>query len=393
MIPIDFRTAGNIRQRWTHRGLVNRTEQRRHYPGLPLDAIVVPASRAAGELETAVTLARAAGSQLVILCSHEAVPEAVHEYLVKRSFGDAIVVGIPDDYRHDLLDFQALSTIEDKIPAASCYSTNLSTKRNLGLIMARMLGWERIFFLDDDIRDIALPDLQSTVAMLASYRAAGMRVTEFPDNSAACHAHRMTRGTQDVFLTGAALAVDVRPKAGFFPRLYNEDWLYFYDDALNGQLASSGRSLTQLVYDPFADPQRAAWQEFGDTLVEGLYALIDDGRGLPYADGDYWRRFPVRAAAVPQGNRVARGAGTGRAERSAAAFGGSLAGVLDDDRVRAAGALCPAVAAGRGRLGTADEQARPGNVRREGPGEARPQPGRLPPRLDDRLRRAIDDTV
>ena len=141
--------------------------------------------------------------------------------------------------------------------------------------------------------------------MLASYRAAGMRVTEFPDNSAACHAHRMTRGTQDVFLTGAALAVDVRPKAGFFPRLYNEDWLYFYDDALNGQLASSGRSLTQLVYDPFADPQRAAWQEFGDTLVEGLYALIDDGRGLPYADGDYWRDFLYARQSFPRPSSAA----------------------------------------------------------------------------------------
>ena len=81
-------------------------------------------------------------------------------------------------------------------------------KRNVGLALAKMLGWRRIFFLDDDIRDIAYPDLQRTVDMLGSFSAAGMWVTDFPDNSIVCHANRMTGGSQDVFVSGAALAVD-----------------------------------------------------------------------------------------------------------------------------------------------------------------------------------------
>ena len=149
-----------------------------------------------------------------------------------------------------------------ELPAAcSYYTTNLSTKRNVGLLLSRMVGWRRIFFLDDDIRDIGYPDLQSTVSMLARYRTAGMRVTEFPDNSAACHAHRATRGAQDVFLSGAALAVDMQHDIGFFPDIYNEDWLFFYDDVASGQIGSSARKITQLRYEPFADPRRAAWQE------------------------------------------------------------------------------------------------------------------------------------
>lgn len=284
--------AHNIRQNDTHRKLVSNSEQRKLDPRLTLDAVIVPASRSAGNLEQAITLARAAHSALVILCSHQMVPAEVHQLLAKRSFDDAIVVGLPKNYHHELLEFPALASIRDDLPAVcSYYVTDLSAKRNIGLLLARMRGWQHIFFLDDDIRDIGHPDLQSTVSMLARYRTVGMRVTTFPDNSAVCHAHRATGGSQDVFITGAALAVNCLPDVGFFPDIYNEDWLFFYDDAARSQLGSSGRKVTQLRYGPFDDPLRAAWQEFGDVLAEGLYALLDNGKGLEDATCDYWAQF------------------------------------------------------------------------------------------------------
>jgi hypothetical protein len=281
-----------IRQLDTHRKLVSQTGQRVLDTRLSLDAIIVPASRPAQNLDQAITLARAIQCRLLILCSRKVKPAEVYQLLAERSFNDAIVVNLPDDYRHELLDFRALASIKDDLPrACSYYVTDLSTKRNIALILAHMLGWKRIFFLDDDIRDIGYPDLQSTVSMLARYPTAGMRVTHFPDNSAVCHAHRMTGGMQDVFITGAALAVDCRWNTGFFPDIYNEDWLFFYDDAARRQLASSGHSVTQLRYDPFADPQRAAWQEFGDVLAEGLYALLDNGHRIEHATHGYWLQF------------------------------------------------------------------------------------------------------
>jgi hypothetical protein len=133
--------------------------------------------------------------------------------------------------------------------------------------------------------------VHENVAMLGLCRTAGLRVTNFPDNSVACHAHRMTRGRQDVFVTGAALAVDCQQKFGFFPNIYNEDWLFFYDDAARGRLGSSGHEVTQLRYDPFDDVRRAEWQEFGDVLAEGLYALLGRGLGLKHATREYWYDF------------------------------------------------------------------------------------------------------
>lgn len=150
-------------------------------------------------------MARASRCVLLILCSHNAKPAEGHELLAERSFSDAIVVDLPDGYRHELFDFRTLASINDDQPTACSYcATDLSMKRNVGLIPARMLGWQRVFFLDDDIRDINPADLRSTLTMLGSYRTAGMRATQFPDNSVVCHAHRMTGGLQDVFVTGAA---------------------------------------------------------------------------------------------------------------------------------------------------------------------------------------------
>jgi hypothetical protein len=281
-----------IRQLPTHRGLVRRVEQWRFEPGLPLDAVIVPATRPAWNLDQAITLARASHCTLLILCSHKTKPVEVHELLADRSFNDAIVVDLPAGYSHETFDFKALESIKDDLPAASFhYASDLSMKRNVGLVVARMLGWRRIFFLDDDIRDIIASDVHRTVAMLGPCRVAGMRVTNFPDNSVACHAHRMTKGRQDVFVTGAALAVDCQRSIGFFPNIYNEDWLFFYDDAAHGRLGSSELKVTQLRYDPFDDAWRAASQEFGDVLAEGLYALLDRGLGLKHATFEYWYHF------------------------------------------------------------------------------------------------------
>ena len=235
------RYVAGIRQYGTHRSL---TGQR--VPGSPrtgalgLDAIIVPGTRPAAYLDHAVTLARAAQCSLVIVCSQDLDGREVKEYLAARSFSGAIVIELPPGYSHPLFFFRGLLDIKDQLPPECGYHvTDLSMKRNIGLVLARMLGWRRIFFLDDDIRDIAYPDLQRTVDMLGSFSAAGMWVTDFPDNSIVCHANRMTGGSQDVFVSGAALAVDCEGDIGFFPDIYNEDWLFFFDAASKGELGNS----------------------------------------------------------------------------------------------------------------------------------------------------------
>lgn len=282
-----------VKQHETHRALTGYTSSRdAPLPRLALDAIIVPASRPAEHLDHAVMLARAAGCWLLILCSRQLRSTDARRFLAARSFHNAIVVDLPPDYRHELLSFPGLRSLRNQLPeACGFFTTDLSTKRNVGLILARMLEWQRVFFLDDDIRDIAPPDLQATVDMLGSFAAVGMRVTDFPDNSIVCHANRMTGGSQDVFVSGAALAVNCDAEIGYFPDIYNEDWLFLFDDLVGGKVGCSRVKATQLCYYPFANPRRAAWQEFGDVFAEGLYALLHLDRKLEHATGRYWASF------------------------------------------------------------------------------------------------------
>jgi hypothetical protein len=282
-----------VKQHNTHRRLVGPGRDGVTRPAeLGLDAIIVPASRPAANLDHAVTLARATDCQLIILCSRRLHGINVQEFLAARSFRGAIVVDIPVGYSHELFHFRELLSIRPELPPqCDLYVTDLSMKRNIGLALAKMLGWRRIFFLDDDIRDITSPDLRATVDMLGSFSAAGMWVTDFPDNSIVCHANRITGGSQDVFVSGAALAVNCREAVSFFPDIYNEDWLFFFDAAAETQLGNSYLEATQLYYYPFAHAQRAAWQEFGDVLAEGLYALLHLDLDVAQATHEYWAVF------------------------------------------------------------------------------------------------------
>jgi hypothetical protein len=284
----------------THAELIEPSSPPPPSVGTGLDAIIVPAARPAENLLTAATLAAETGARLIVLCSFRTHADEVRALLAKNSLPDATVVAMPRKRSKWILrDFETTRYVHNGPGKAVCGTRNsdLSMKRNIGLLLARMLGWERIFFMDDDIRSVSADTLLSTVSLLGvaddGYRTAAMSVEKYPDNSVVCHARREVGVYQGVFVSGSVLAVDCRGPFDFFPDLYNEDWLFFYRDAAEERLATPGSLAEQLPYDPFADPQRAASQEFGDVIAEGLYALLHSGRGTEAADEEYWKRFLI----------------------------------------------------------------------------------------------------
>jgi hypothetical protein len=262
-----------------------------------LDAIIVPAARSADNLQTAVDLARAIDTRLIVLCSLSTEANDARALLAENRVTNATVVPMPGKpNKWPLNDLETTGWAQDVPGKTVCggRDSDLSMKRNAGLLLARMLHWESIFFLDDDIRDITADDLRGTVALLgkdSGPRTAGMSVKSYPDNSVVCHARREVGEFQDVFVSGSVLAVNCREPFDFFPDIYNEDWLFMYRDAAAKRLVTSGSPATQLEYNPFADPRRAAHQEFGDVIAEGLYALLHSDRAAEAADEEYWERF------------------------------------------------------------------------------------------------------
>ncbi|MFD7153960.1 hypothetical protein ACFV9C_05150 [Kribbella sp. NPDC059898] len=268
-----------------------------------LDAIVVPAARRATELRSVIELAADLRVPLVILCSREALLDKVVERVNGTLYAQALVIQVPEDYRPPC---PTPKTSARKFQEASAgRSSDLSAKRNLGLLYGRLRGWNKILFVDDDIRGLKSTDVDRLTGYLDRHPVASMASRKFPDNSVVCHA-RGKVAPQDVFVSGAVLGVDLqRPELSFFADIYNEDWFFFARYAARRAIPKIGE-VRQLEYEPFADPQRAAREEFGDLLAEGLYAAFESQPGMPFEEQlrlamqpTYWHRFKgIRLATI-----------------------------------------------------------------------------------------------
>jgi hypothetical protein len=205
-----------------------------------IDVIVVPAWRPVSGLTPAIELARSTGIRVVVLCSGNASAASAVGV-------SGMAIDLPRGYTHPLLDFTSTThfAVED------ARFTDVRTKRNVALLLARLNGWQRLLFLDDD--HVLRPDqVASAGDALRSHRIAAFRADEFPDNSVVRHAERLAGGHPLVAPSIGSAAVRVDDATTFFPEVYNEDWLFMYD----GGAVVAG-TVDQLPYDPFADLTRA----------------------------------------------------------------------------------------------------------------------------------------
>jgi hypothetical protein len=256
--------------------------------GTRVDAVIVPASRPVSWLDPAMRLARALDCVLVVICSRKVAAEDV-TVLAEQVGVTTVAVDMPADIgiggnlgTSVLLEGSSFERLSDA-----------SDKRNQGLQLAWLCGWDRVIFLDDDIYDIVPPDVTGAATLLDRYRAVGLENVGFPDNSVVCHAYRTVGGRQEQFIGSGALAVSPLRTRSFFPKIYNQDWLFLVGHTVPPRLAVTGR-VRQAEFDPFADPARARGEEFGDCLAEGLYWLLDRHRRLEGADREYWKHFLTR---------------------------------------------------------------------------------------------------
>src|SRR5215471_7217356 len=250
-----------------------------------VDAIIVPTARPVASLQQAATTARRLHCPLVTLHTRKSSADTAVRTLDPRTELIAIDVRgwsslrLPEPKTSRLL----AGTIFERL-------TDVSTKRNLALLLSHALGWKRVVFLDDDIRVPNPGDLTKAVSLLEVHTAVGFHIEGYPDNSVVCHAFREAGGPQDSFIGGGALAVDIKRNRSFFPNVYNEDWFFVLDAGKRLQpVATVGRVL-QGPYNPY-HPERARAEEFGDVLAEGIFWLLDQDRSASEGDLAHWREF------------------------------------------------------------------------------------------------------
>ncbi len=257
--------------------------------GRGIDAIVVPTIRPPEYLTEAATLALALDRPLVTLHSKGTTAQMARDHL------PATVDLIPIDLRpREELSLPLLATCKLLLSTDDGIFTrksDLSTKRNLALVLARQLGWSRILYLDDDITGLTADDVERASSLLDSFNAVGFRIGGYPDNSVVCHAYREAGGLQDSFVGGGALAVEIGRCDSFFPDIYNDDWFYLLDGNERLQPTAITGEVKQYEYDPFKNPERARSEELGDVLAEGLYWLLDQGGSIADANQAHWQNF------------------------------------------------------------------------------------------------------
>ena len=291
-------------QRTHHDGLLRKLDWRptTQPSSGPVDAIIVPASRRAQHLGGLVDLAARCGATLVVFASHQCdIDEAAALVASTPGSGRAVLAEIPSAEfakvqtpSGEVLDLAQMATSQDQFRALNGNrSSNLSFKRNLGLLLARFRGWQKIMFLDDDLIGVTQEHVARIGHHLATNRFAGLKTLQFPDNSVVCHANRLVGRPQGIFVSGAGLGVNTSDAIDLqiFPDVYNEDWFAFAAEAATAGVAHVG-DVKQLSFNPFEDPQRAAFEEFGDLMAEGLYALFNDDGWTPHrATESYWTDF------------------------------------------------------------------------------------------------------
>lgn len=316
---------------------VSREGGYEHVPG----AIVVPTARPPAAtrsgLRFAARLALENGCPLVVLASQEAGTAAAVDTL-----GEQILVPTHDGpARPDTL---VLRTSHRGTPLTSFGVDDLTLskeyrrggsrfregklrvndvgrKRNLALLLAAGQQWRSVLFVDDDIFDVEdgdgrrheahertlrTPALKAAVRAIEEHEqlAVGWAARGFDDNSVLCRIAGAMGAPQDQFIGAGALLVPIGPDTAFFPSIYNDDWLF-----LLGLLRRRSAGARELLHGgdvhqdeyPAYQASRAAAEELGDTLGEGLMSLAHECRAGEPPSAAFWRHALANRREFRQG--------------------------------------------------------------------------------------------
>ena len=268
----------------SHRTLIWTADE--SVPPARVDAIFVPTARPVAYLKEAAAAALELRCPLVTLHSKKWT-NALKAAAYLGPAVDLIAIDVPEATQLRLPELKT-----SRLLAGTVFErrTDLSTKRNLALMLSHMLRWKRIVFLDDDIRVPEPLDLSRAAGLLDTHTAVGLGIGGFPDNSVVCHAFRAGGGSQETFIGGGAMAVAVRRNRSFFPNIYNDDWFFVLDAGKRLQQVATVGEVLQYPYDPYR-VERARAEEFGDVLAEGIFWVLDQGKPASEDDLRHWGAF------------------------------------------------------------------------------------------------------
>jgi hypothetical protein len=253
--------------------------------------LVIPSTRRPTYVSSILKSIEFAPCKKLILVSDY---EDENQYSRNISLGSGIEIFSIADFYESLLEglgAEALSIWQRdlNVPATSPNHTfwDLPQKRNAALLFAALNRRSKLILLDDDI--LGFDGTLLAEMLVASHDLAcfGILIRQFPDISVVDHVNRVLYQTHSQFIAANCLCINMKRVSGYFPPLYNEDWLFIFAHPRTQIGYATNRLINQREYHPF-DPDVAAWQEFGDVIAEGVFELWSTDDLRPSITNEFW---------------------------------------------------------------------------------------------------------
>lgn len=187
-------------------------------------------------------------------------------------------------------DIRSLDTFKKTSTIQNIEGWDLPIKRNFALLHSIQKGFEKILLVDDDINGITPQIISMGTKALHSNNIAGCLIESYPDTSVIGHIEQKYGEKYYPFLSGSFLFIKPRITEGFFPLIYNEDWLFMIP-SINNKSITAISSIKQKPYDPFDNLNRVKLQEFGEIIANGLFELITQSKYLERFNLSFWNNY------------------------------------------------------------------------------------------------------
>ncbi len=159
---------------------------------------------------------------------------------------------------------------------------DIPTKRNFAIEYAKFKGYKRIGLIDDDI--FITKDQIMRAAYFLSHHAniVGFYSLLFPDKSVIglIEAH-LKQISPSVALSGNCLFFDIEKTEGFFPYVYNEDWIFIIRNLIKQEVLGIG-IVKHGYHEPWKNLNRIKFEQFGNIIARGIrHCDISNMRAIP----------------------------------------------------------------------------------------------------------------
>ncbi len=150
---------------------------------------------------------------------------------------------------------------------------DIPAKRNYALRLSRSEGLCHVGIFDDDLLLLKSHLTKGLVSLANGSDIASLYSLRFPDVSTVdlvrCHLHSEN---PEVSISGNAMFLNVATVRGFFPYVYNEDWLFFLNNQLIGNRL---RGVAVVEQQPRlkVSATRIAFEQFGELIAGGIIRI------------------------------------------------------------------------------------------------------------------------